>query len=185
MHLGADQPVPTSSTVRLTLDEKRGRWASDQIPQSRTYRDGHGHVDQVLPTKQQLRQRDRQQRRQPRFVATYMEATTRSPVQMKKGDFVPHVFEPEHPLLPLPGAALTASQYLFLEREQHAQQHVTVSAELRPLSKKSNRKRRSLISSTGSTSDKHGSDRGPDWKSVEHFKNWQNRVLQAEMQSGR
>lgn len=185
MRLGPGQPVPKATSVTIRLDEQGARRATDQIPNSRTYRDGHGYyVENFVPSKEEEQQQLRARRQQPKvskFVTSFLEATSSSPVAMRKGDFVPHVFEPERPLLPLPGAHLTASQYLFLEREQQADEHVTVSADLVPLSKgRSNSsptpQRRQ---STKHTDDVH--DTEPAWRTLQHFKNWQNKALQTAM----
>ncbi len=173
---------------------------------------------------------------QPQFVMTYLESTATPPVRMKKGDFVPHVFQPERPLLPLPGAQVTAAQYLFLEREAQAARHVLVPAELQPLSKTkkkeqqqrarglrpgrrdgSNANSSSTTTTTSSSSNNSGGPSsssslsssssslpagaeqlraerglGPrkasgdlEWKSVEHFQQWQNAQLLAEIVKGR
>ena len=179
MRLEPGQPVPKATSVTIRLDEQGARRAIDQIPQSRTYRDGHGYVANFVPSKEQQLRARRQQPKISKFVTSFLEATSSSPVGMRKGDFVPHVFEPERPLLPLPGAHLTASQYLFLEREQQADEHVTVSADLVPLSKARSKSSPTPQRRQSRHTDVH--DTEPAWRTLQHFKNWQNKALQTAM----
>eukprot|EP00750_Incisomonas_marina_P001760 INCI11632.1.p1 GENE.INCI11632.1~~INCI11632.1.p1 ORF type:complete len:413 (-),score=76.76 INCI11632.1:1692-2930(-) len=182
MRLEPGQPVPKATSVTIRLDEQGARRAIDQIPQSRTYRDGHGYVANFVPSKEQQLRARRQQPKISKFVTSFLEATSSSPVGMRKGDFVPHVFEPERPLLPLPGAHLTASQYLFLEREQQADEHVTVSADLVPLSKARSKSSPTPQRRQSRHTDVH--DTEPAWRTLQHFKNWQNKALQTAMKDG-
>ena len=224
MHVEPGMSAPKLKTVSLSLDPETTHFTAQQIAESRTYQPQPSQLEQLqiphssnklssLGSRRDLlghnsrNSNNQREDPQPQFVRTYLEKNGeggKPKVAMRKGDFLPHVFEPVRPLLPLPGAELTASQYLFLEREQAAEEHVLVSAELKPLSKTMQQKQAqnnlsSNPSHTGSSSRAHsGRSRSamsrredtngnsnstsaePRWRTVEHFRHWQNAVLKAE-----
>lgn len=167
-----DGPLPSATRISLILDEQNGEWARDRIPESRTF--GQSAKQSLRSSKA----RGTAGKRTQQFVMSYSEANALSPVQMKKGDFIPHIFNPALSLLPMPGTQLSASQYLFLEREQDAEEHVLLSAELSPLQKAD--KKGSFPDSKNVANKKQKADpKSPSWRSVEHFRNWQDQVLKS------
>ena len=90
-------------------------------------------------------------------------------------------------LLPFEFSLVSFAQYiifcfvcLFVCLLSQAPKHVLVSAELAPLSNSGRRSR--ILSSVPGGSDSHlEEDEKPAWRTVDHFRNWQNTVLKSQV----